>query len=605
MFMKTGENVKIRQIFEQFWKGVKPLKSLFFLAYIGFFLSQIANLFAPIYYKRFFDIISNASDRALTASGLVKVIFIILIFHFLNWLFWRIGMYFYNIMQPRVMARLKQISFDYLSKHSYTFFANNFSGGLVQKVNRFSRAFEAITDNLAFSIMPLIITVIGSITIMWFVAPPVVSIIMMIWVFLFAIFSLAFSRWKMKYDLASAEADSKTSGYLADAITNSNTISYFTGHTYESANFKEVSNDQAKKQRTSWLLGEVVDATTAIFIVLVEFFVFYFAIKYWQQNLITIGTFVLAQTYIIGLAQRLWSLNSTIRHIYQGIADSKEMVEILAKPHEIKDIPNAKPLLVSEGRIDFTDVSFNFNETREIIKNFNSTIKSGEKVALIGPSGAGKTTLVRLIMRLYDVTKGAVMIDGQNIQQVAQESLRSQISFVPQEPVLFHRTLMENIRYGRRNATDEEVIEAARMAHCGEFIESLPSKYETLVGERGIKLSGGERQRVAIARAILKKAPVLILDEATSSLDSNSESLIQDALNNLMKECTTIVIAHRLSTIKKMDRIVVLEEGQVAEEGTHEELSKKEGGLYQKLWNLQVSGFIKDEGGQIEDLATI
>ena len=223
------------------------------------------------------------------------------------------------------------------------------------------------------------------------------------------------------------------------------------------------------------------------------------------------------------------------------------------------------------------------------------TIKSGEKVAVIGPSGAGKTTMVRLIMRLYDVTDGSIEIDGQDIKLITQDSLRENISFVPQDPILFHRTLMDNIRYGRRDATDEEVILAAKLAHCDEFVNNSPLKYDTFVGERGIKLSGGERQRIAIARAILKKAPILILDEATSSLDSHSEVLIQDALNNLMKNCTTIVIAHRLSTIKKMDRIIAMDHGVIVEEGNHEELSKKENGLYQRLWDLQVGGFIQSK----------
>ena len=214
-------------------------------------------------------------------------------------------------------------------------------------------------------------------------------------------------------------------------------------------------------------------------------------------------------------------------------------------------------------------------------------------MAIVGPSGAGKTTFVRLIMRLYDVTKGQILIDDQDISRVTQDSLRANISLVPQDPVLFHRTLMENIRYGRRNATDDEVKEAARLAHCDEFIEALPLKYETYVGERGIKLSGGERQRVAIARAILKHAPILILDEATSSLDSHSESLIQDALDNLMKNCTTIVIAHRLSTIRKMDRIIAMDGGKIIEDGTHEELANKKNGLYKDLWELQAGGFIQ------------
>jgi ATP-binding cassette subfamily B protein len=398
----------------------------------------------------------------------------------------------------------------------------------------------------------------------------------------------------MKYNVIVSEADSKATGVLSDAVGNQNTITLFTTYKKESIFFKEVTDDQSKKMRLSWNLGEIIDFVQFSFIYFVEFIVFYYAIFFWEKNAITIGTFVLIQVYIIGLAQQLKRVNQIIRGIHESIADAKEMVEILETPHEIKDSPMATNLTVQKGLINFNNVTFSFNQTREVVSGLNLEIKEGEKVALVGHSGAGKTTLIRLLLRLYDLTAGSITIDGQNIAQVTQESLHKNISLVPQEPVLFHRSLMENIRYGRADATDEEVIEAAKLAHCDIFIDALPLKYETLVGERGIKLSGGERQRVAIARAILKNAPILILDEATSSLDSQSEGLIQDAFDTLMKNCTTIVIAHRLSTIRKMDRIIGLENGAVIEQGTHEELSKKENGLYANLWKLQVSGFIAE-----------
>lgn len=497
-------------------------------------------------------------------------------------------------MESRTIVRLKQNSFDYMMQHSYSFFSSNFSGSLVQRVNRFARSFEVLSDSIIYNIAPLIITVAGSIIITSFIAP-IISILIVSWVLLFFVFSITFSRWKLKYDIAVAEADSRTTGYLSDCITNNNAVSLFTGIKYESGSFKDITDDQAKKTRFSWYLGDVVDGAMALLITVVEFFIFYYTIKYWGQGLATIGTFVLAQTYIIGVAQQLWNLNRVIRNIYQGIADSKEMVEILETPYEIKDVTGSKKIKVSNGEIVFNNVNFNFNTDREVIPSLNIIIKPGEKIAIIGPSGAGKTTFVRLIMRLYDLTKGVIEIDGQDIKTVTQDSLRENISLVPQDPVLFHRTLMENIRYGRREATDDEVKEAARLAHCDEFIDTLPLKHETYVGERGIKLSGGERQRVAIARAILKHAPILILDEATSSLDSHSEALIQSALDNLMKNCTTIVIAHRLSTIRKMDRIIAMKNGMIIEDGTHDELSNKDSGLYKDLWELQAGGFIQKE----------
>ena len=337
-----------------------------------------------------------------------------------------------------------------------------------------------------------------------------------------------------------------------------------------------------------------MDAVQGLLILIIEFLMFYYAVHYWQQGLLTLGTFVLFQIYILGLSERLWNFGKIIRNIYQGVADAKEMVEILTLPHEIKDLPTAGELKVTTGAVEFREVIFNFHQTRMVLDRINLQIRGGERVAIIGPSGAGKSTFVKLLLRLYDLTDGTILIDGQDIKQVTQISLRDQIALVPQEAVLFHRTLLENIRYGRKDATNEEVIIAARAAHCDEFVEAQPLNYETYVGERGIKLSGGERQRVAIARAILKNAPILVLDEATSSLDSHSEMLIQDALDQLMKGKTSIVIAHRLSTIRKMDRIIVIDEGRVREIGSHDELINLENGLYRKLWELQAGGFLRE-----------
>ncbi|MCR4311030.1 MAG: ABC transporter ATP-binding protein/permease, partial [Candidatus Taylorbacteria bacterium] len=336
-----------------------------------------------------------------------------------------------------------------------------------------------------------------------------------------------------------------------------------------------------------------VDTIQSLLIFIIEFLLFYFAIKYWQVGTITIGTFVLIQVYLVGISGHLWDFSRVIRSIYEAFADAKEMVDILLLGHDVKDARKAHPLTVSAGGVQFEKVGFGFGKERTVLHDLELNIHPGERVALIGPSGAGKSTFVKLLLRLYDVSSGSIEIDGQDIRKVTQSSLRNNISLVPQDPILFHRSLKDNIRYGRRDATDAEVLEAARLAHCDEFALSLQAKYDTFVGERGIKLSGGERQRVAIARAILKDAPILVLDEATSSLDSHSESLIQDALDKLMKDKTVIVIAHRLSTIRKMDRIIVLEKGRVIEEGSHDELLKNGSSLYTKLWNLQAGGFIQ------------
>ncbi|MDP3794704.1 MAG: ABC transporter ATP-binding protein, partial [bacterium] len=361
--------------------------------------------------------------------------------------------------------------------------------------------------------------------------------------------------------------------------------------------FRELLDRQRRLRVFTWDLESYMFALQDVLMVAVEFAVFYVAIYAWAEGRLTIGTLVLIQTYLFQAFMRLWDFGRVVRAMYRHLADAEEMVETLHTPHEIQDKPKARKLTVKAGQVEFRDVSFTYSRTREVIKRLDLTIAPKEKVGLVGPSGAGKSTIVALIFRFFDVASGGIYIDGTNITDVTQESLRSQLSLVPQDPVLFHRTLFENIRYGRRTATNKEVLEAAHLAHCDDFIARLPDGYNTYVGERGIKLSGGERQRVAIARAILKDAPILVLDEATSSLDSHSEAMIQDALKTLMRGKTTIVIAHRLSTIMNMDRIVVIGDGQVRETGTHRRLLENSGGLYKQLWELQAGGFIADRAG--------
>jgi ATP-binding cassette subfamily B protein len=554
-------------------------------------LVSTLEIFTPLFYKRFFDILVSASDKQVIAGQLIQTILIILAFNAAGWLLYRLAGFLNSYFETEVIASLRQRAFNYMIGHSYAFFANNFTGSLVQRVNRFARAFEHLADRILWNIVPLIIRTVGSLIVLYFISPTI-ALILAGWAALFFVFNFIFSRWKFKYDIQAGEADSRTTGALADAITNQNTIQLFASSEEEGEHFRGVTREQARITRFVWNLETVVDSVQAFLAIAAEFLLFYFSIRFWQEGRITIGSFVLIQTYLVGLIGRLWDFSRVVRDIYGGIADAKEMVEILDTEYEIKDVAGAPALAVPKGAVRFSDVSFRFNKKRNVLDHIDLSIKSGEKIALVGPSGAGKSTIVRLLLRLHDVSEGSITIDGQDIRSVTQESLRSQLSLVPQDPILFHRTLMENIRYGRKEATDEEVKRAAKLAHCDEFIEELPDTYDTYVGERGIKLSGGERQRVAIARAILKNAPILILDEATSSLDSHSEYLIQDALNALMKKKTTIVIAHRLSTIRKMDRILVIDEGRVIEEGTHDELDAKRGGLYRKLWSLQAGGFL-------------
>lgn len=590
----TYPKVGFWDISRAFWRGIKPQKwwlfSLIFLV-VGV---NVVWVIIPLFYKEFFDVIASSANKGAVAPALIGIIIKIAILHVVVWIFYRSYALINNDFQARTMARLRQQAYDYLMSHSYGFFTNNFTGGLVQKVNRFARAFERLSDRIIWDMMSLAIKMTSIIVVVFFINR-LASLVIFIWAVVFIAFNVFFSFWKIKYDIEVASADSKSTAYLADTITNQNTVSLFARLGFESLNYKKVTDYQAQITRFNWNLSSYIEAGQSLLGFAVEFLLFYYAIIYWQQGLVTIGFFVLIQAYLLSLIDQLWGFTRVIRDIYSAYADAKEMVEIMALPHEIVDSPLAKDLKVTQGAVEFKKLQFSFNQTRTILKNVNLQIKPGEKVALIGPSGAGKTTFVKLLLRLHTPTAGQILIDGQNIAQVKQDSLRKNVAMVPQDPVLFHRTLAENIAYGKPDATREEIEYAARLAHCDEFIKDLPQGLETYVGERGIKLSGGERQRVAIARAILKNAPILILDEATSSLDSHSEMLIQDALATLMKNKTTIVIAHRLSTIVKMDRIVVIDEGKIIEEGSHSELLAKENSLYKKLWTLQAGGFLEDE----------
>lgn len=582
------KQISLKTILGHLWEGVLPHRRLFWVCVGAFTVFQLIELAIPVFYKRFFDELGQSAP----AEVLIGIIAVIAGINLANWLFAAIAHFSLSLATAKIMARLKQKSFDYLMLHSRKFFVNNFTGSLVQKVNRFAYAFEILMDNLVFNLIPIAIYILGSIAVTAFLAPPI-ALVIIIWSLLVIAANFIFSRWKIKYDVARAAADSKTTGFLSDNIVNYISVKLFNGYRSESSDFKKVSDDQAQKTITTWQLSNAANITQHFLIIIVEFAAFYYTVLLWQSGQAFIGTFVLVQTYVIGISDQLWGVNRMFRGIYQAIADSKEMVEILETPHQIKDFPGAKILAGVKGKIDFENIVFGFQDDRIILKNFDLSINSGEQVAIVGSSGAGKTTLTGLLLRLFEPTGGRILIDGNDIREITQESLRKNISLVPQDPVLFHRSILENIRYGRPEASDEDVIAAAQMAHCDKFVQKMPAGYQTMVGERGVKLSGGERQRVAIARAILKHAPILILDEATSSLDSKSEALIQDALDALMKDQTVIAIAHRLSTIRKMDRVVVLKGGTIIEQGSHQSLIRKKDGIYRKLWRLQSSGFIE------------
>ncbi len=585
-------NVSIRPVLRLFWSTARSEWRLGLVIFGTALANYLLNLVTPLFYKRFFDTLASANGvpTDALATTLISIIMSVAMLYFFLWLLWRIHEFSAGAFYARSMTYLVNTAFGNLIYHSFSFFTSTFTGSIVRKVTRLPRAYQQFVDIVIYNILPVLVLLTGI---------PFVLAARSVWLgvgFLaFSVtlitFHILIANWKQKYNIASTEKDSAQTAAISDSVSNEYTIKLFASERREINLVEQASRALERARRTSWNISYTINLIQGAFMMVTEIALMLVTINLWRQGLVTIGDFALVQAYLITASNQLWGFNGSIRGLYEAIADATEMVEIMETPHEVRNTIQSEPLEVTKREIEFKDVTFAFNSTRTVLDSFSLIIRGGEKIALVGPSGAGKSTVLKLLLRLHDVTDGKIMIDGTNIKDVTQESLRAAIGFVPQEPILFHRTLMENIRYGNMDATDEDVIEAAKQAHCHEFIDALPERYETYVGERGVKLSGGERQRVAIARAILKDAPILLLDEATSSLDSESEHYIQEALETLMKGKTVVVIAHRLSTIMRMDRIVVVENGTVADQGTHGELLKRDG-LYKKLWGIQAGGFM-------------
>lgn len=581
-----------------YWQASRKHPWTMSIAFGGIIVASILEVVSPLYYKQLFDLLPSTAPKSEILPSAISLVVIIAILAFTRWLMKRINVFAANHFEARVITELNNFCFRYLHKNSFSYFNNNFVGSLTKKVKWFVSAFESIADRMIWSFAPLVVTLFFTIAVL-FRVNFWLAVIIIIWLIIFLLVNWIFAKFKLKFDIRRAECDTKSTGILADTITNNANVKLFNGYDREAKTYAKANEDLRRAKVLAWDLGAGFDSVQAFLVTTLNVGVLAYAVYLWYHGQFTIGDFVLVTSYIGSIADRIWDFGSSLRRVYENLSDAEEMTIVLNTPHDIVDAPRAKKLKVDKGEIIFDQVSFNYQDGAAVLNNFYLDIKPHQRLAVIGPSGSGKSTIAKLILRMYDINGGMIAIDGQDIAKITQESLWSNVSLVPQEPLLFHRTLMENIRYGRPEATDAEVIRAAKSAHCHEFISKMATGYETLVGERGIKLSGGERQRVAIARAILKDAPILVMDEATSSLDSESEMLIQDALEKLMKNKTVIVIAHRLSTIRKMDRIIVIENGKIIEDGTHEKLLEQAGGIYNKLWGLQAGGFIG--GAEIVD----
>lgn len=506
---------------------------------------------------------------------------------------WRLNLFATWTFETAAQRDLYHDIFKKLSSETLDFHANRFGGSLVSQAGKINGAFERFWDTVIFQVVPSLTAITAAIVILWQIFWQY-AVILLIVSILFIGAVIIGSRFLRTRNTEEAQASTKMTGWLADMVTNITTVKSYAGETQEIQQASEVSRLWRQKSLATmrgFLLVSSVYSTLGTILTSLALIA---AIVASEQQLISIATVYLALTYTFTVTRQLWEMNSIMRNYNRVIGDAHDMVEILATNTKLNDM-SSTPLVVRRGSLSIKNMSFTHDNGAgvSIFKNFSLAIPAGQRVGLVGHSGSGKSSLVRLLLRFSDIDRGSIHIDKQDISDVTQTSLRKAIAYVPQEPLLFHRSLRENIRYGKPAATDDEVVKAAKLAHAHEFIDRLSNGYDTLVGERGIKLSGGQRQRIAIARAILKDAPILVLDEATSALDSESEKLIQASLEHLMKGRTSIVIAHRLSTIAKLDRIVVLDNGRIIEDGTHVELLKKNG-VYAKLWTHQSGGFIEE-----------
>lgn len=580
-----------KDIFRLFWRAAMKYKVRTFAAFLGTILTPLVAAFAaPFIISRLLEQIQAGT---VTLEGSIPLILMYVAVEIYGQLVgWRINLFLNWTMETAAQRDLYRKIFTALTEQSLTFHADRFGGALVSQTTKLIGAFERFWDTVFFQVMPSFTSVVAAITILGFIFWQY-AVVLGVVTIIFGISVFFGSRFMLKRNKEEAQANTATNAHVADAITNVMTIKAH-GRETEELEMLDLNTATWREKSLSTMRGFLgVSSIYSSIITMLNICALVAAIWAAEHQTISIGTVYLAITYTFTVARQLWEMNGIMRNYNRIMGDAHDMVEILALSPEVQNTTH-KPLRISDGNITFKNITFTHQGSNgPIFKGFNLAIKPGERVGLVGHSGSGKTTLTRLLLRFSDVEKGSISIDGTNIAKVTQQSLRQNIAYVPQEPLLFHRSLRENIAYGKPDATDAEIEKAARLANAMEFIKNLPDGLETLVGERGVKLSGGQRQRIVIARAILKNAPILVLDEATSALDSESEKLIQDALGKLMKGRTSIVIAHRLSTIAKLDRIVVLENGAIVEEGSHSALLKKNG-TYAKLWAHQSGGFIEE-----------
>lgn len=561
------------------------------MIFVQIAFAVLTTTIAPVFVSRLLTEVATGTATLHGSIGLLLGYAVILVFGDVIAIRLTIAMAYFSQtkMQSVVAARI----LDHLTKKSLGYHANNMSGSMVSNSSKLNSSIERFWDTLVFTAVPIAATVISVCVALGFIFWQYAVVLGVLSVIIIAIII------KMQSSIAPisrdvSEKSSAATAYFADVVSNIAIVKAFSAEKTELKNYKGLVKILRKANIKEMKSVLFITGSFGAMMTVMNVSAFVAAIFATEHHLANIGVVYLVISYTLSVVAQLWSVSNTTRSYVRIIGDAGPMISTLDEEIELKDSAHPIKANITNGDVVFKDVTFTHEENSSaLFKNFSINIKAGERIGLVGRSGSGKTTLTRLLLRFSDVDSGQILIDSQPIEDMAQADLRNFIAYVPQDPMLFHRTLRENIAYGKPGATDEEIKQAADSANAQEFIDKLPKGLDTVVGERGVKLSGGQRQRVAIARAILKNAPILLLDEATSALDSESEKLIQDALEKLMKNKTSIVIAHRLSTIAKLDRIVVLDEGKIVEQGTHTELLSNHG-TYASLWAHQSGGFIEE-----------
>ncbi len=577
-----------------YWELIKKYKKVIFVTLLVALVVEATFLADKLVFKELIDKGTEFAAGSLEQQAFIAILLglaalfvsIIITRSVTQW----VKLHMINLLETRLIFDLKRMMFSHLVRLSYSFHTNNKTGSIISRLVRGGRAIEGLTDVFIFNFIPLLFqTIVVAGALVFFDITSALVIILTVTIFI--AYSFYINRLQQSANMAANNAEDSEKAVISDIFTNVDSVKYFGKERQTQKKYEKYGKRTSSAFFYHWNFFRWLGAGHTLILGFGLLFLMWFPVMKLLDGTMTIATVVFIFTVYGNIIGPLFGFDHGLRGFYRSMADLESLFEYHKVENEIKDSPNAKPLKIRKGKIEFNDVTFRYKK-RYVLRNFSLVIPENKKVAFVGPSGAGKTTIVKLLYRMYDLDKGSITIDGEDIKDVKQESLRSELSIVPQECVLFDDTLKNNIAFSNPRASEKEVFKAMKFAQLDKVVKNFPLKEGTIVGERGVKLSGGEKQRVSIARAILADKKVLVLDEATSALDSETEHEIQQDLARLMKGRTSIIIAHRLSTIMHADIIVVMEKGRVVQKGTHEELINQDG-LYKHLWNLQRGGYIK------------